>query len=578
MRISIFEDGSNCIKARAIDAFYRLFGTGSRGNRRWRGTQIRGEDGVMRTQVISPRSTTPGPNGRSAALMLASMVRDPLVVYLSLAARYGDAVRVPISPRTNLFMFSRPEHAEHVLAQNQDNYVKAFTYRPLRALIGNGLLTSEGEDWRRHRRLIQPLFTRRDVGAFGPVMTEAAGRMLKEWDDRPEGSQIDVALQMSSLALDIVGRTLFGSDLTGDAAAINRAMSAGQRVAVLATFVPLPWGPRSTKALKAVARRAGNTPEGVEGPVGRMIADRRALLAASGSASVPSNGAQADGARASGAGAGGAGAGGAGAGGGRADGAGAGGGRADGAGVDRARADGGQSSGRMDLLGTLLTARREDGSPFTDTEIGDELATFMLAGHETSAVTLAWSLALLSAYPAARDQLEHEVDTVLGGREPEAADIDRLPWTTAVIAETLRLYPPAWTIERDSIADDNVAGVRVPAGSTVAVPPYLIHRHPEFWPDPAGFDPARFVPSGAPGTTAGGSRVIAGERPRYAYIPFGGGRRACVGQSFAELETVLVLASIAQRFRLDLTPLGIPKAFAGVTLRPGRLPMRLLHR
>jgi cytochrome P450 len=517
----------------------------------------------MGMQAISPRSTTPGPTGRSAALMLASMVRDPLVVYLSLASRYGDAVRVPISPRTNLFMFSRPEHAEHVLAQNQDNYVKAFTYRPLRALIGNGLLTSEGEDWRRHRRLIQPLFTRRDVRAFGPVMTDAAGRMLKDWEDRPEGSQIDVALHMSSLALDIVGRALFGSDLTGDAAAINRAMSAGQRVAVLATFVPLPWGPRSTKALKAVARRAGKTPEGVEGPVGRMIADRRALLAASGSASVPSNGARADGAGAGRAGADRA----------PADGAGADGARADGAGVDGAKSD-----GRMDLLGTLLTARREDGSPFTDTEIGDELATFMLAGHETSAVTLAWSLALLSAYPAARDQLEHEVDTVLGGREPEAADIDRLPWTTAVIAETLRLYPPAWTIERDSIADDNVAGVRVPAGSTVAVPPYLIHRHPEFWPDPAGFDPARFLPSGAPGTTAGGSRVIAGERPRYAYIPFGGGRRACVGQSFAELETVLVLASIAQRFRLDLTPLGIPKAFAGVTLRPGRLPMRLLHR
>jgi cytochrome P450 len=232
----------------------------------------------------------------------------------------------------------------------------------------------------------------------------------------------------------------------------------------------------------------------------------------------------------------------------------------------------------MDLLDTLLTARRDDGSPFTDTEIGDELATFMLAGHETSAVTLAWSLALLSAYPAARDRLEQEVDTVLAGRAPEAADVDRLPWTTAVIAETMRLYPPAWTIERDAIGDDNVAGVPVRAGSTIAVPPYLIHRNPEFWPDPAGFDPARFLPPGEPGAAVAGGRVIAGERPRYAYIPFGGGKRACVGQSFAELETVLVLASIAQRFQLDLTPLGIPKPIAAVTLRPGRLPMRLLRR
>jgi cytochrome P450 len=483
---------------------------------------------------------------------------DPLGGYLSLAAQYGDAVRIPISPRSSLFMFSRPEHAEHVLAQNQDNYVKAFTYRPLRALIGNGLLTSEGEDWRRHRRLIQPLFTRRDVRNFAPAMTDAAGRMLQGWDDRPEASQIDVTLQMSALALDIVGRALFGSDLTGDAAAIGRAMSAGQRVAVLATFAPLPWGPRSTKALKAVARRAGHSPEGIEGPVGRMIADRRALRAADGSTSAQSGEAQADGVQAHGL---------------QADGV-----QADGLQADGLQADGLQADGRRDLLDTLLTARREDGSPFTDTEIGDELATFMLAGHETSAVTLAWSLALLSAYPAARDQLEQEVDTVLGGRQPEAADVDRLPWTTAVIAETMRLYPPAWTIERDAIADDNVAGVPVRAGSTIAIPPYLIHRHPEFWPDPAGFDPARFLRSGEPGTTAGGERAIAGERPRYAYIPFGGGRRACVGQSFAELETVLVLASIAQRFRLDLTPLGIPKPIAAVTLRPGRLPMRLLHR
>ncbi len=480
----------------------------------------------MGTQQLSRRGTTPGPNGRSAARMLASMVRDPLVIYLSLAAQYGDTVRVPISPRSSLFMLSRPEHAEHVLAQNQDNYVKAFTYRPLRALIGNGLLTSEGEHWRQHRRLIQPLFTRRDVRTFGPAMTEAAASMLKDWDHRPDGSQIDVALEMSRLALDIVGRALFGSDLTGDAAAIGRAMSAGQRVAVLATLVPLPWGPRSTKALKAIARRAGHTPEGIEGPVGRMIADRRALQAAN----------------------------------------------------ELAPANGAHPKSRMDLLDTLLTARREDGSLFTDTEIGDELATFMLAGHETSAVTLAWSLALLSAYPAARDQLEQEVDTVLGGREPAPADVDRLPWTTAVIAETMRLYPPAWTIERDAIGEDNVAGVPVPAGSTIAVPPYLIHRHPEFWPDPAGFDPARFLPSGEPGTAPGGARAFVGERPRYAYIPFGGGKRACVGQSFAELETVLVLASITQRFRLDLTPLGIPKPIAAVTLRPGRLPMRLLRR
>jgi cytochrome P450 len=148
--------------------------------------------------------------------------------------------------------------------------------------------------------------------------------------------------------------------------------------------------------------------------------------------------------------------------------------------------------------------------------------------------------------------------------------VARLPWAKAVVSEALRLYPPAWTIERDALAADDVVGTPVPAGSMVAIPPYLVHRHPDLWPDPAGFDPRRFFPGG-PGDTA--------TRHRYAFIPFGGGRRACVGAAFAELETVLVLATIARRFRLELTAHGMPAPLAQVTLRPGRrLPMRLRHR
>ncbi len=443
------------------------------------------------------------------------MARSPLDAYLTLAGRYGDTIRLSIGPRSSVFILWRPEHAEHVLAANQDNYVKAFTYRPLRALIGNGLLTSEGDDWRRHRRLIQPLFSRRDVTAFGPAMTEGTQRMLTRWAALSDGTVVDVFAQMSALALDIAGRALFDTDLSGDAGQISRALGAGQRVAVLATFLPLPWGPRTERAVKTATRWLGRTPEGIEGPVGRMIADRRR---AGSSADDP----------------------------------------------------GGRASERADLLDVLLA-----DPALTDAEIADELATFMLAGHETSANALSWSAALLSAYPAARAALEEEVDSVLSGREPAAADAEKLPYTSAVIAEAMRLYPPAWTIERDALADDEVAGVPVPAGSLVAVPPYLVHRHPEFWPDPAGFDPGRFLAAG--GTVGHG---LPADRNRYSYIPFGGGRRACVGQSFAELETVLVLASIAQRYRLELTARGIPKPTAAVTLRPGKggLPMRLVRR
>jgi cytochrome P450 len=465
----------------------------------------------------SSRAAVPGPNAAGAAAFIASVLRNPLGGYLRLAGRYGDTIRVPYRPGNSLYLLSRPEHAEHVLAANQDNYVKAFTYRPLRALIGDGLLTSEGERWRQHRRVVQPVFSRRHVTAFGPAMTAAARQLTSRWDSLPDGTTINVAGQMSALALDIVGQALFGSDLSGDAEQVGRAMNAGQRVATLATFVPVPWGPASTRALKSVARRVGRTPEGIEGPVGRIISGRRAAAPA--------------------------------------------------------------DTGR-DLLDVLLTARAVDGSPLTDAEIGDEVATFMLAGHETSANTLSWSLALLSAYPSARLHLEAEVGAVLGDRDPDAGDADKLPWTRAVVAEAMRLYPPAWTIERNALADDEVAGVRVPARSLVAIPPYLVHRHPDFWPDPAGFDPRRFLRhEEGPDTADGNGHAAPQARHRYAYIPFGGGRRACVGASFAELETVLVLATIARRYRLELTMRGIPEPTANITLRPARgLPMRLLRR
>ena len=462
------------------------------------------------TGRVSARAASlsvPGPRGTQAARTLAGMLGDPLNGYLRLAATYGDAVRVPFTPRRSFFLLTRPEHAEHVLATNQDNYMKAFTYRPLRALVGNGLLTSEGETWRRHRRLIQPALSRRTVAGFGPHMTAAARRLAGRWQQQPDGTLVNVAAAMSALTLDIVGHALFGADLTAEADQIGHAMSAGQKAAILTTLLPIRWGPASTRLVKAATHLIGQTPGGIDGPVSRILAARRA------------------------------------------------------------RGPAGRAS--PDLLDLLLMARDEENQPLTDPEITDEVATFLLAGHETTSNTLAWTLALLSAHPAARQRLEEELDAVLGDRDPNAADIARLPWARAVASEALRLYPPAWTIERDVLTDDDVAGTLVPGGSLVAVSPFLVHRHRAFWPDPAGFDPRRFLPGGS------GDPAV---RHRYAFIPFGGGRRACVGASFAELETILVLATITRRFRLELTPRGMPPHVALVTLRPRNLPMRLRRR
>ena len=219
--------------------------------------------------------------------------------------------------------------------------------------------------------------------------------------------------------------------------------------------------------------------------------------------------------------------------------------------------------GPRDLLGLLVAARDSDGSALSSHEIRDEIATFLVAGHETTAMALTWSLALLSAYPQARQRLEEEVDAVLGDGP---ADPAKLPWTTAVISEAMRLYPPAWTLERTALAGDDVCGTPVPAGSMIAVLPYLIHRNPAVWPNPAGFDPARFLP-GAP------------ERHRYAWLPFGGGKRGCIGAGFARQEAVLVLARLCRHYRLDLTGPGLPRPRGFVTLRPaGPVTMHLTRR
>ena len=411
------------------------------------------------------------------------MARDPMGTYAHLARRYGDAVRVPFGRDRAFFLLSRPEHAERVLVANQDNYVKAFTYRPLRAVLGDGLLTSEGETWRRHRRLVQPVFSQRHVVGFAPQVVESAVRGVERW---PDGVMLDAAGELRKLTLDIVGRALFGSGLAGEAWKTGRALEALQRGAVVGTFLP------GVTAKRGIYRRV----PGLGGAIAHLDELVQRVVDGSGG-------------------------------------------------------------------GEMLHLLKERGE-LEPEELRDEVLTLLLAGHETTAASLTWTLMLLSRYPAARERLEEEVDEVLGG-EPKAEDVERLSWTKAVLSEAMRLYPPAWTIERDAVEADDVAGVRIPAGATIAVPPYLIHRNAEVWPNPEGFQPERFL----------GEQ----QRPRYAYLPFGGGRRICVGAGFAMLEATLVLAAITRTHRLDLVPGATVPSRAEITYRPaGAVPMRVSRR
>lgn len=428
----------------------------------------------------------PGPRGVAAVRALARIAAGrPLEACTDLFARYGDTVYVPVRPWEGLYILSRPEQAEHVLAANQDNYVKPFTYRPLRLLLGDGLVTAEGPTWRRHRRIAQPAFSSRNIAPLAAEMDEGARRVTRRWED---SQVIDVAGEMSALALDVAGRALFGTEPFTVAPPAGQPSPAGEWLALLAGATPVIGGPRSSRVARAAVARFGTG--GIRRQVERMA-----------------------------------------------------------------------SGGRAGLL-DLLRQAKDDGA-LNAREVSDEIGTFLVAGSETTAMALTWSLALLSAYPHARQRLEDEADA-LPGDGP--ADLAKLPWTTAVISEAMRLYPPAWTLERTAIDDDDVCGTPVPAGSMVAVLPYLVHRNPAVWPNPAGFDPDRFLPGAPP-------------RHRYAWIPFGGGKRGCIGAGFARQEAALALARICRDYRLDLLAPALPRPRGLVTLRPaGPVRMRLNRR
>ena len=216
-----------------------------------------------------------------------------------------------------------------------------------------------------------------------------------------------------------------------------------------------------------------------------------------------------------------------------------------------------------DLLSMLIQARDEDsGEGMSDAQLRDEVMTIFLAGHETTAIALGWTWYLLSQHAAVRHRLHAEMDAALAGRPPMVADLPRLGYAEQVVREAMRLYPPAWVISRCALADDVIGGFRIPAGSIVLVSPYVTHRHPRFWANPAVFDPDRFETR---------RRV---ERPPFAYFPFGGGPRQCIGNSFAMMELVLVLTTIAQRCRLDLPAGGLVCTNPSITLRAAT-PIRM---
>ncbi|GJG87090.1 cytochrome P450 [Gemmatimonadetes bacterium T265] len=440
-----------------------------------------------------------------------SLARDPLGTVQALHAAYGDVVRMRALGRT-FVVVAHPDAAREVLVTQQKRFARGYAHLGLKLFLGEGLLTSEGELHRRHRRMAQPAFHRERVAGYARAMVAAAVAWDARWRARADpAAPLDVAAEMLALTLGIAGETLFGADVGDRAAEVAEALGDALRAAPLA-FVP--FGGWALRLPIPIARRFRRGRARLDRIVYGMIAERRAAAAR------------------------------------------------------------GEPTDRGDLLSMLLAAR-DDGTDasgpaadaaagaaaLSDAELRDEVMTIFLAGHETTASALGWTWYLLGTNPDVEARLHAELDAVLGSgagrRAPTADDVPALSYTRAVIAESMRLFPPAYAIGRRCVERTTLGGYVIEPGWGVVASPWLAHHDPRWWPDPERFAPERWLDAEA-----------AAARPRFAYFPFGGGSRICIGEQFAWTETTLVLATLASRWSVRLAPGPAPRPRGAVTLRP----------
>jgi cytochrome P450 len=430
--------------------------------------------------------TAPGPKGRFLLGSAIEIGRDWLGFYTGCAEEYGDVVCVRLA-HVPVYLIVHPRDIETVLVTNAANFTKSADYRALARVLGRGLLTSEGDFWKRQRSLIQPAFHRQNILGYSAVMTQAAGGMLDSWQEKGERNIHDDLMRVT---LEIVAQCLFGAEVTAVAEQVGKAMEVvterfmvNASLAMLFRFkIPVFFAHREWRAIRKLNEI-----------IGSIIRKRR-------SSNQP----------------------------------------------------------REDLLDMLLRVRDADGNPMSDAQLRDEVMTLFLAGHETTAIALSWACYLVAQNPEIEAKLAEELQAVLGGRAPAPEDLPRLRYTEMVIKEAMRLYPAVWGIGRRAIEECELGGYRVPAGSNVFIRHWRTQRDPRFFPDPERFDPERWRED----------PVRSGKIPRFAYFPFGGGPRVCVGASFAMMEVALLLAMIQQRFHLEIVPGHPIELFASVTLRP----------
>jgi cytochrome P450 len=412
--------------------------------------------------------------------------RDPIGTFSKIARECGDIAHFKVGGK-DMFLISNPEYIKEVIIGHHQDFVKSESLKIAKPLLGEGLLTSEGEFHHRQRRLVQPTFNHERVDGYGKVMVRRSVEATEAWKD---GETLDIHAEMMRLTLVIVAETLFGADMEDEASTVSEALTSaleslhrlktpGSRVLRRLQLTGDQQIERSKKTLDAIVYR---------------IIDERMKS--------------------------------------------------------------GEDKG--DLLSMLLQARDKegDGTGMSELQVRDEAMTLFLAGHETTAKALTWSWYLISQNPEVESKLHDELDAVLGGRLPTAQDFPKLQYTTKVMTEALRLYPPSWTLGVKVTKPFAVAGFPMPVGATLVMSQYIVQRDARYFAEPEKFLPERWTPE------------FRSSLPRFAYFPFGGGPRVCVGEPFAWMEGVLCIATIAQRWQMKHVPGHKVELLPRLTLRP----------
>lgn len=437
----------------------------------------------------------PGPTTWPPIRQIFALRRDPLAFLQGLAHDYGDLVYLHMAGRP-IYLVNHPDLVREVLVTKGESFRKGRGLQGAKRLLGEGLLTSEGQYHLEQRRRIQPLFHRRQLERYAETMVQQSARCTANWRSN---TVVDLHDEMMGLTLAIVGETLFGQDLGSQAPTVGEAMDVLTRnfQRLLTPFAPFTeWLPTAEN------RRLRQSVAQLEHVVNQLVKQ------------PPRE----------------------------------------------------QDHNLVTMLLAALPESKGDQQALA-AHLRDEVLTLLLAGHETTANALSFTWWLLAHHPMVATKLHAELDQTLSGRLPTLADVEQLPYTRMVFAEALRLYPPAWIIGRQAVAAVTIGNYTIPAGATVLVSQWVMHHDARYYPEPERFDPERWQPA------------VMATRPKFAYFPFGGGSRICIGEHFAWMEGILILATLTQRWQataLSAEPLVLQP---GITLRPRHgLPMRLQAR